>query len=229
MGRREEIFNTFKSKSCVKQDVHMKTKAAFDMVKTVLEGIAVDYKSHLESIDNRVLISYKEEGTYGAVLGFGGDVLVFQMHTNVFTFEKSNPINQHSYIKEKESRAFCGVINVYNFLADSFRFNRENDLGFLVSRIFVNEDSHVFVEGKKELGYRFADFASQEVSKDLLNDIIETSIQYALEFDLYTPDFKSSQLVTVAQMKQLSKDQKIATSKRQQLGFRMSDDENAVL
>lgn len=219
MSLRKEIFEDFKTKSCVKQEVFAQTKMCFDLVKQVLIGIAEDYEKHIKKIDNRVLISFKDEGQYGAVLSFGGDVLVFQMHTNVFSFDDSNPIHKHSYVKEKESRVYCGVINVYNFLADSFRYNRENDLGFLVSRIFVNEESHLFVEGKKELGYKFSDFSEQIVSKELLIEIIETSIKYALEFDLYTPDFMSSQLVTVAQMKELSKDQKISTSKR--LGFKM--------
>jgi len=219
MGKREEIFAAFKDKSCVKQEVHAKTQEAFNLVKEVLKSIATDYKEYLDTIDHRVLISYKEEGTFGAVLGFGGDLLVFQMHSNVFSFDESNPIHQHSYVKKDESRAFCGVINVYNFLADSFKFNRENDMGFLVSRIFINKENHLFVEGKKELGFKFVDFATQEVSKEILTDIIETSIQYALDFDLYTPDFNQSQLVTVAQMKKLSKDQKTVTSKR--LGFKM--------
>lgn len=219
MGKREEIFEAFKNKSCVKQEVHAKTKVAFGLVKEVLKGIAADYKEYLKALDDRVLISYKEEGNYGAVLGFGGDLLVFQMHSNVFSFEESNPIYQNSYVKKDESRAFCGVINVYNFLADSFKYNRQNDLGFLVSRIFVNYESHLFVEGKKELGYKFVDFSTQKVNTEILTEIIETSIQYALDFDLYTPDFNSSQLVSVAQMKQLSKDQKTVTSKR--LGFKM--------
>lgn len=226
MGKREEIFKTFSTKSCVKQDVHIKTKEAFVLVKEVLSEIAQEYKEYLESLDNRVLISYKDEGDYGAVLGFGGDLLVFQMHSNVFSFEDNNPIHQHSYIKEKPSRAFCGIINVYNFLADSFKYNRENDLGFLVSRIFINEEGHLFVEGKNELAHRYSDISELLASKGLLTEIIEASIKFALDFDLYTPEFSKSQLVTVAQMKKLSKDQKVVTAKR--LGFRMSSTQEDV-
>jgi hypothetical protein len=224
MGKREDIFKTFSSKSCVKQDVNTKTKEAFVLVKEVLSEIAQEYKEYLKSLDNRLLISYKDEGDYGAVLGFGGDLLVFQMHSNVFSFAENNPIHKHSYIKEKPSRAFCGIINVYNFLADSFKYNRENDLGFLVSRIFINEEGHVFVEGKNELAHKYSDLSELVVSKELLTEIIESSIKFALDFDLYTPEFSESQLVSVAQMKQLSKDQKVVTSKR--LGFRMKSAQN---
>ena len=92
-----------------------------------------------------------------------------------------------------------------------------------MSRIFINEESHLFVEGKKELGYKYTDLSSQSVSKEMLTDIIESSIQYALEFDLYTPEFNKSQLVSVAQMQKISQDQKVVTSKR--LGFRMASDD----
>ena len=34
---------------------------------------------------------------------------------------------------------FCGIINIYNFLSDSFKYNRESDLGYLVGRIFINK------------------------------------------------------------------------------------------
>lgn len=226
MTKREQIFKAFKTKSCVKQDVHSKTLAAFELVKVVLQGIAKDYQTYLKNVDERVVITYKDHGQYGAALSFGGDVLIFQMHTNVFSFEETHPIHKHSYVTEKESRVYCGIIHIYNFLADSFKFNRQNDMGFLVSRIFVNEEDHMFVEGKNELGYKYADFASQVVSKELLEQIIESSIQFALDFDLYTPNFASSQLVSVGQMQKLSKDQKVVTTKR--LGFKMTNKSGSV-
>lgn len=219
MLNREKIFETFKVVSATKQKVFGVTSNAFGEIKAVLQEIAADYMDYIATLEDQVLVTYKEEGAYGATLGFGGDVLVFQMHSNVFSFEDSHPIHQHSYIKADPSRVFCGIINVYNFLGDSFKYNRENDLGYLVSRIFVNKEGHLFVEGKNELGYKYVDFSSQVVSKSILSEIIESSIKYALDFDLYTPDFSSSQLVTVAQMKWLSEDHKVATGKR--LGFKM--------
>lgn len=220
MSKRENIFKQFKTKSRIKQDAHFQTKETFKLVKEVLQEIAADYKEYLLKMDNSLLIDYKDHGEFGASLSFGGDRLVFQMHSNVFSFEEGHPLKSHSYMKEEPYRLFFGIINVYNFLSDSFKFNRQNDLGFLISRIFVNKDNHVFVEGKDELGYKYADVSKQVVSKELLVNIIESSIQYALEFDLFTPEFNKSQLVSVAQMQQLSKDQKMVTSKR--LGFKMS-------
>lgn len=226
MSVRQEIFESFRSKSCLKQDVNQQTIMSFAIVKEVLEEISTEYKAFLNGVDERVVVTYKDHGPYGASIGFGGDVLLFQMHSNVFSFEDSHPIHKNSYVTQKTSRAYCGIINVYNFLSDSFKFNRKNDMGFLISRIFVNEEQHLFVEGKNELSYKYADFSTQLVSKELLTSIIESSIKFALDFDLYTPDFLTSQLVTVAQMQQLSKDQKTVTSKR--LGFRMTDENDAL-
>ena len=200
MSVRQDIFETFRSKSCIKQDVHQQTITSFKIVKEVLQDIAAEYKTYLNGVDDRVEVSYKDQGPYGASLAFGGDVLVFQMHSNVFSFEDTHPIHKHSYVSAKASRAFCGIINVYNFLSDSFKYNRKNDMGFLISRIFVNQESHLFVEGKGELAYKFVDFSTQRVNKELLTSVVESSIKFSLDFDLYTPDFLKSQIVSVAQL-----------------------------
>ena len=47
----------------------------------------------------------------------------------------------------RQYRTYCGVINMYNFLSDSFKYNRENDLGYLIGRMFINKEN-TFVEGK---------------------------------------------------------------------------------
>ena len=176
-------------------------------------------------IDERIAVEYKSSGEFAAQIKFGGDILIFHMHSNVFSFDKSNPIWQTSYVKEDPSRAYCGIINVYNFLSDSFKYNRENDLGFLVSRLFVNKDSHFFVQGKKELNTLYNDFMHDVLDEEKLKSIVEHSMLHALQFELQTPSFDKVQLVTVNQMKQLSMNQRLQTSKR--LGFRFGFEENS--
>ena len=66
------------------------------------------------------------------------------MHTNTFSFDKSHQIWNSSYVKEDEYKAYCGVINVYNFLSDSFKYNRANDLGYMIGRLFINKEKHFF-------------------------------------------------------------------------------------
>ena len=92
-------------------------------------------------------------------LKFAGDVLIFMMHTNVFEFPRHHEIMRTSYIRDDKNRSYCGIINIYNFLADSFKYNRENDIGYLIGRVFINYENHYYIEGKKELGLIYNDFA----------------------------------------------------------------------
>ncbi len=225
--KRDKIFELLRTKTCVKQEVFAKTKETFLTLKEVLKDLSSDYKSYISKYDDRVVIEYEEEGYYGAHLKFGGDLLIFQMHSNVFTFPPTHPILQSSYVKKDSNRAYCGVIYIYNFLNDSFKYNRDNDYGYLVSRVFVNKDLHFFTEGKGELNYRYFDFANQVISREGWVSVVESAVEFSLKFDLYTPPFTKSQLVTVAQMKQLSSNMKVRTGKR--LGFRMSNDKGDVI
>jgi len=34
------------------------------------------------------------------------------------------------------------MISIYNFLSDSFKFNRVNDIGYLIARVFTNKENH---------------------------------------------------------------------------------------
>ena len=73
-------------------------------------------------------------------------------------------------------RSFCGVINIYNFLSDSLKYNRLNDAGFLIARIFINKDNHFFVEGDAELGFLFNDLINQKINKEQLENIINSAL-----------------------------------------------------
>jgi hypothetical protein len=124
---------------------------------------------------------------------------------------------QSSYIEDDKERSFCGMILVYNFLTDSFKYDRNNDLGVLIARIFINKDRHFFVEGKRQLGYLFNDFDNAIIDKDKITSIVETVILYCLEFDLYVPDFEEMNQITVHEINEVNLKTVIATGKR--LGF----------
>ncbi len=222
--KRDKIYDLFKTSSCTKQDVFQVTGEVFDEIKSVLQNIAEEYAKHVGEVDERVKIEYSSESPYRAQIQFGGDLLVFQMHTNVFSFEKEHHIWKTSYVKEDESRVYCGIINVYNFLADSFKFGRLNDAGYLVSRLFVNREKHFFVEGKKELNYLFNNFVDGKLTHEVMTDIIESSILYAIKFELQTPPFANMERISVNQMNQLSQNNNLGTDK--QLGFRLKGNIN---
>jgi hypothetical protein len=127
-----------------------------------------------------------------------------------------------SYVKEDPSRSYCGVILVFNFLADSFKYNRENDLGYLIGRIFINKDKHYFIEGKREVGQLYNNFQSSVMDKPTARQIIESAIRYTINFDLLTPPYENMKEVTVADIQTTLDNMKIATGKR--LGFRFQGD-----
>jgi hypothetical protein len=84
----------------------------------------------------------------------------------------------------------------------------------------VNKENHFFVEGEKELGFLFNDFINQELNNETLELIVDSSMIFALNFDLMTPNFKDINLVNVHQLLDMNSSNKLRTSKS--LGFKFS-------
>uniref|UniRef100_UPI0032164461 hypothetical protein n=1 Tax=uncultured Draconibacterium sp. TaxID=1573823 RepID=UPI0032164461 len=211
-------------KSSVKQKVYTNTQQTFTILKKVLNQLEKEYKKVIQSkVAEAVLPEYKERGPFEAEFKIGGDLLIFSMHSNVFEFDDKHPVWKTSYIEEDPMRSYCGTINIYNFLADSFKYNRLNDLGYLVARIFVNKDNHFFVEGKRQADEVVKDFAIDTISPGIIRQIVETAIQYSIEFDLLVPHYDQVKLATVDQMRQKISHSKMTTGKR--LGFAFNSDD----
>ncbi|MAU35969.1 MAG: hypothetical protein CMD14_01185 [Flavobacteriales bacterium] len=222
MNSENNILKLLKEKSCTKQKVYKITKSVFAEIQDILSEKAIRLNNAVSDPD--VDISYEETGDFDAKLKFSGDTLLFNMHTNIFDFDSSHQIHKTSYVKEDKMRSFCGVINIYNFLSDSLKYNRLNDAGFLIARIFINKDNHFFVEGDAELGFLFNDLINQKINKEQLENIINSAIEYSLNFDLQTPDFNTVKMVSVHQIIEANNNHKIKTSKR--LGFKLSHETN---
>lgn len=220
---REQIISTAKLKCAYKQDVYHNTIAVFDDFKNAIKALYDDMQANVCPSDERIHADYQDIGQFETHLRIAGDILVFQMHTNVFQFDRSNPIWKSSYVKENEYRAYCGIINVYNFLNDSIKYHRENDLGYLVARIFVNAENHFMVEGKGALNAMYNDYASATLNRETITNIIENIVLHTLNFDMYVPPYVQMQEVSVAEMKQFSDVLQIKTGKR--LGFKFSFDQ----
>jgi hypothetical protein len=220
------ILETLKSKACLKQKVFRSTIDVFQNFKSEAKELSEELKSEMAEVDKDVVVEFIEKGDYEFHIKFGGDILVFFMHTNVFEFHKSHSMWNTSYIKEDELRAYCGMINVYNFLADSFKYNRVNDVGYLVARLFLNRDLHYFVEGKRQLGFLYNDFVNETISNDKIRQIIESSILYSMDFDLLTPTYDTMKVVSVHDVIEVTNAMNIKTGKR--LGFRFQADSDNI-
>lgn len=211
-------------KTNLKQEVYKNSVRIFALLKDVLRELATEYRALLaDKVDDSILPQFQEKGPFEAEFRIGGDLLIFSMHTNVFVFNREHPIWKLDYIKANPLNSYCGVFNIYNFLADSFKYNRFQDLGYLIARIFVNRENHFFVEGKRQTSEVVKDFGTDELTKEYLKDIIETAIKYAIEFDLLVPPYDQVKIATVEQMQMEINHSRIQTGKR--LGFKFNSDD----
>jgi len=216
--QRDQIVKMLREKSVMKQDVYKNAHNTFDALKDVVKTIAEDLQKEAHQIDKRISVDFRFPSDHEIELKVAGDMLVFYMHSNVFEFDKAHPMFKTGYVKQNELNSYCGIIYVYNFLADSFKYNRLQDLGYLISRMFVNRENRFFLEAKPPLGYKYSNFSDTEVSKDTLKEIVYDLIAYAISFDLYTPPAENVREISLNEIIERVQSDKLKTGKR--LGFK---------
>lgn len=222
--QRENILKMLREKSVMKQDVYRNTHETFNTLKEVIKSVADDLRSEAGKIDKRIGVDYRFPSDHEIELKVAGDMLVFYMHSNVFEFDSSHSMFKTGYIKKNQLNSYCGIIYVYNFLADSFKYNRLQDLGYLISRIFVNRENRFFVESKPPMGYKYSNFSAEAVNKDTLREIVYDLIYYAISFDLYTPPTDAVREISLNEILERVQSDKLKTGKR--LGFGAQSDSN---
>jgi len=221
--RKEQILSALEVKSLIKQKVYDQTFEMFNLLKEVLQEIATEFNTELQVKDPRVGFEYKERSQFEAELKVAGDILIFSMHTNIFEFDREHNVWKLNYVKDNALFSFCGIINVYNFLSDSFKYNRLEDLGYLISRLFINLEKKFFVEGKRQQEYLYNNFGKSELTKETLRDIVLRIVNYAIDFDLLVPPYDNIKIASVAQLNEKVEYHKMKTGKR--LGFKFNSDD----
>ena len=222
-GMRERILQTIEVKSKLQQQVFENTFNVLTELKDVLHEMSAELNDELERVDKRARVEYRDRGKFEAQLHVGADMLIFSMHTNVFEFNREHIIWQNSYIQKDKANSYCGMINIYNFLTDSFRYNRNADEGYLIGRLFINRENQYFVEGKRQMTLKHNNFGTETISKTALINIVEVAIQYSLEFDLLVPPYDAVKIVSVDQMNTKIENSKMQTGKR--LGYKFNADD----
>jgi len=218
----DKIIDILQNKTIVKQQVFDKTLETFRLLKKVLQNLAIKYNKKLNEAGSKVRISYKDKGPFFAELKIAGDLLIFNMHSNVFEFDREHGVWKISYVQSNHLVSYSGIINIYNFLVDSFKYNRLDDLGYLIGRLFINKDKHYFVEGKRQLGFLYNDFGNAVIDEKALENIVESAILYSLDFDLLVPPYDEVKLANVAQIQEKRNKSLTRTGKR--LGFNFQAD-----
>ena len=221
---RKKILETIVSKSTLKQKVFDNTFATFNDLKETLLEMASEMDDQLDGLlDRRVRLEYRDRGKFEAQIQVANDLLIFQMHTDVFEFDSNHIIWQNEYVQADRCNSYCGVINIYNFLSDSFKFNRNADEGYLIGRIFINREKCYFVEGKQQTSMRPMQFGKAEIDSEALVRILESAIYYALNFDLLLPSYDDNKRVTVDQFNTKLDNSKFVTGKRLGYDFDVDD------
>lgn len=221
---REKILASIINKSTLKQHIFDNTFTTLNELKDVLFEIASELDDDLDGkLDKRVRIEYRDRGKFEAQLQIASDLLIFRMHTDIFEFDSNHEIWNNEYIKEERDNSYCGVIDIYNFLSDSFKFNRSADEGYLIGRLFINREKCYFVEGKRQTILRPAEFGTQKITREALIEIMETAINYAINFDPLMPPYEINKRVTVDQFNTKMDNSKFTTGKR--LGYEYNVDD----
>ncbi|MCX6232269.1 MAG: hypothetical protein NTZ33_12080 [Bacteroidetes bacterium] len=217
-----QLFETVINKALLKQDVYNNTLNASKLFKEVIVEVVDEFKNKLTPNQSHISFEYRDKDVFEMELKFAGDVLIFMMHSNIFEFSRNHEIMKTNYIREDKNRSYCGIINIYNFLADSFKYNRENDIGYLIGRVFINNENHYYIEGKKELGLIYNNFANNILTKEAVHGIVEKAILYTSNFDLLTPPYEEVKEVSVFEIQASIDNILLKTGKR--LGFKFQAD-----
>lgn len=220
---KQELFNNLVQKGSLKQDVYQNTLSTFTMIKEGIKSLADEFREKARCTKHDIPFEFRKRGDFEIELKFAGDILIFMMHTNVFEIPRDHFVMRSSYVKEDKDRSYCGIINIYNFLGDSFKYNRVNDSGYLIGRIFVNKDLHFFIEGKREVGMIYNNFVTSVMNEEAACKIVESAMKFTINFDLLTPPYEKVQVVSVNEFLGHLDSITVKTGKR--LGFKFEADD----
>ncbi len=219
------IINTLQEKNLVKKKVFIAIQLSFETFKIAIHELINELNAELREKENDFLIEHNF-GNSHIELYFGTDVIVFNFQKNIYEIDKSHSIWSHSYIQDNPLNSFVGIIHVYNFLKSSYRNNESEDLGYLIARIFINQEQHYFVEGKRQLGFLYNDFSSNVISKEDFKKIIQSSILYCLDFEMLVPPYEDVSIINIEQLRAMINKSKSQNAKR--MGFQFYKNDTSI-
>jgi hypothetical protein len=217
-----DLFEIINKKGRLINNVYQNTVDSVNLIKKVIDNLMKEYAEGHPLYPQTVPFLKEDISDFEVQLHFAGDVLVFAMHTNIFEFSRYHEVMTTDYIKGDKERSYCGIINVYNFLSDSFKYNRVNDIGYLIGRIFINKDKCYFIEGKREVGMLYNNFGQETFDEAAAGKLVESAILYAINFDLLTPPFDQVKEISLDEIKSMGDSYTLKTGKR--LGFKFQAD-----
>lgn len=211
------IRELLENKSTAKQVTYKNLLDAFHILAEESGRIVNELKKQIKPMDKDVTVDFIEVNENEFQVKLAGDLLAFVLHTNIVTFDEAHPAMQQPYCKENELNRYFGQIMIYNFMADSVRFNRVNDPGYLLARILINHEKRFLVEGEGRLGFLYNQISSGPVAAPDLKAIVQLALTIAIENDLTAPPFPQVRFITLHQ--KLEKTSELGAG--QKIGFKM--------
>ena len=211
-------------KSSAKQAIFRATQAAFTLLRQVSQQLCLELTQRVTTdMDASVKIECQPINEMEFHIRFSGDLLVFIMHSNIVTFpDEFGPLNT-PYAEADFRRRFFGHIMAYNFMADSIRYQRLNDPGYLLGRLLINIDSHYFLEGVQQLELPDHDMSASTVTAESLRLFVESAMIAAVNNDLIAPPLDDIQKINV---KQKFENQQV--SRGSKVGFHFAHQQRSI-
>ncbi|MEO0312006.1 MAG: hypothetical protein RIQ89_1663 [Bacteroidota bacterium] len=191
---------------------------AFENICEAMEVIVADLKIKYQHDFN---IEFYKKSKYEAILTVADDTLLCTLHTNAFKIDEVLQKNMGPYFEEHPDSVFCSKIRIYNFLTDSLKLNRQQDTGLLLGRIFIDQRNRFFVEGKKQLGFKYNDIQSQEFTLETAKNILIDALTIAMNIEIFIPSMESMNQVSLQEIQDQHSN---GFSVGKKLGFRFSND-----
>jgi hypothetical protein len=211
------IKNLLESKSIAKQATYRHVVEAFSVFSNEAKRVVDELIKRAQPEDKDVTVEFNVVSEHEFDVKLAGDMLIFVMHTNVVTFEDTHPIMKEEYIKQNDVNRYFGQIMIYNFMADSLKFNRTNDPGYLLARLMINHENKFFIEGERELS-EFNGISESPIMEEILRKIVKIVLRMAIENDLIAPPFTDVKSITLYQKRAHT----LELGGGQKIGFRMS-------
>lgn len=215
--RLNDIIQGLQQKSMTKQEIYRNTYETFNRMKEISQEIVANLTNRITSEDAHVVIEYKSVTDLEFQIKFSGDLLVFVMHSNIVTFPDDYEIMRNDYVEEDFRRRFFGHIMAYNFMADTIKYNRLDDPGYLVGRMLINIEKHFVIEGVKQLDLPYDRISRNQINDNMLRLIVESAMIAAVNNDLMGQDVSDIERITYKQKLENSQ-----LSRPRKLGFMIS-------
>ena len=213
--RIDAIFEGLKQKSTAKQQIYRNTKQAFDRTKLISMELVKRISQRITPLDSTVVIEYRDVNELEFHIKISGDLLIFVMHSNIITFPDDYDIMKSEYVDADFKRRFFGQIMAYNFMADSIKYSRMNDPGYLLARMLVNIENHFVLEGVEQMNLDYENMSKNIISDESLTLMVESAMIASVNNDLMAEDIRDIRKISVKEKfdnQQVSRGQKVGFS-----------------